>query len=162
MNGTAYHKSCFKCSHGGCVISPSNYIAHEGRLYCKHHHTQLIKEKGNLSQLEGDHEKDPANEKAESWSAGGVVTRHTYPFPPSSVLWFSAVSFDDLWWSTFSLQWEGFTLVKQILEFFVFPMFVWSFWLFVVLCWDCGCLIDKTWLDYSWYHMISKICQCYL
>ncbi|GFQ06509.1 lim domain-containing protein wlim1 [Phtheirospermum japonicum] len=54
VNGTAYHKSCFKCSHSGCVISPSNYIAHEGRLYCKHHHIQLIKEKGNLSQLEGD------------------------------------------------------------------------------------------------------------
>ncbi|CAL9131415.1 unnamed protein product [Musa textilis] len=23
VNGTAYHKSCFKCSRGGCVISPS-------------------------------------------------------------------------------------------------------------------------------------------
>ncbi|GMP45507.1 hypothetical protein CsSME_00014012 [Camellia sinensis var. sinensis] len=63
VNGTAYHKSCFKCTHGGCVISPSNYIAHEGRLYCKHHHIQLIKEKGNLSQLEGDHEKEAVNEK---------------------------------------------------------------------------------------------------
>nr|GMD91383.1 LIM domain-containing protein WLIM1-like [Ipomoea batatas] len=60
VNGSAYHKSCFKCTHGGCVISPSNYIAHEGRLYCKHHHLQLIKEKGNLSQLEGDHEKNSA------------------------------------------------------------------------------------------------------
>ena len=58
VNGTPYHKSCFKCCHGGCVISPSNYIAHEGKLYCKHHHIQLIKEKGNLSQLEGDHEKN--------------------------------------------------------------------------------------------------------
>jgi cysteine/glycine-rich protein len=46
------------------VISPSNYIAHEGRLYCKYHHTQLIKEKGNLSQLEGEHEKDAMNEKS--------------------------------------------------------------------------------------------------
>ncbi|KAJ0025106.1 hypothetical protein Pint_08638 [Pistacia integerrima] len=63
VNGTPYHKSCFKCTHGGCVISPSNYIAHEGRLYCKHHHIQLIKEKGNLSQLEGEHEKDSVNEK---------------------------------------------------------------------------------------------------
>ncbi|XP_023538291.1 LIM domain-containing protein WLIM1 [Cucurbita pepo subsp. pepo] len=57
VNGIPYHKTCFKCCHGGCTISPSNYIAHEGRLYCKHHHIQLIKEKGNLSQLEGDHEK---------------------------------------------------------------------------------------------------------
>ncbi|XP_070052966.1 LIM domain-containing protein WLIM1-like isoform X2 [Nicotiana tomentosiformis] len=56
VNGTAYHKGCFKCSHGGCTISPSNYIAHEGRLYCKHHHIQLFKEKGNYSQLESDHE----------------------------------------------------------------------------------------------------------
>lgn len=63
VNGTPYHKSCFKCCHGGCTISPSNYIAHEGRLYCKHHHIQLIKEKGNLSQLEGDHEKITAKEK---------------------------------------------------------------------------------------------------
>jgi len=44
------------------VISPSNYIAHEGRLYCKHHHIQLIKEKGNLSQLEGEQEKDAMDE----------------------------------------------------------------------------------------------------
>ncbi|KAG5573411.1 hypothetical protein H5410_063177 [Solanum commersonii] len=66
VNGTPYHKSCFKCSHGGCVISPSNYIAHEGRLYCKHHHVQLIKEKGNLSQLEGDHNKNSSVRTTES------------------------------------------------------------------------------------------------
>ncbi|KAG4962530.1 hypothetical protein JHK82_039221 [Glycine max] len=63
VNGTPYHKSCFKCCHGGCVISPSNYIAHEGKLYCKHHHVQLIKEKGNLTQLEGDNEKSATNGK---------------------------------------------------------------------------------------------------
>ncbi|KAK8561325.1 hypothetical protein V6N12_048399 [Hibiscus sabdariffa] len=58
VNGAIYHKSCFKCTHGGCTISPSNYIAHEGKLYCKHHHIQLFKEKGNYSQLEtNDHEK---------------------------------------------------------------------------------------------------------
>nr|AII80544.1 LIM-domain protein 10 [Gossypium hirsutum] len=66
VNGTPYHKSCFKCTHGGCVISPSNYIAHECRLYCKHHHGQLIKEKGNLSQLEGDRETDGTEIAAES------------------------------------------------------------------------------------------------
>ena len=58
VNGIAYHRSCFKCSHGGCIISPSNYIAHEGRLYCKHHHIQLFKERGNYSQMETDPEKD--------------------------------------------------------------------------------------------------------
>ncbi|KAL6211811.1 hypothetical protein ACLB2K_017034 [Fragaria x ananassa] len=24
LNGTAYHRRCFKCTHGGCTISPSN------------------------------------------------------------------------------------------------------------------------------------------
>ncbi|OMO57822.1 Zinc finger, LIM-type [Corchorus olitorius] len=57
VNGIPYHKSCFKCTHGGYTISPSNYVAHEGRLYCKHHNGQLIKEKGNLSQLEGNSAK---------------------------------------------------------------------------------------------------------
>ncbi|KAL4348215.1 hypothetical protein GQ457_17G003480 [Hibiscus cannabinus] len=56
VNRTIYHKSCFKCIHGGCTISPSNYIAHEGKLYCKHHHIQLFREKGNYSQLETNDE----------------------------------------------------------------------------------------------------------
>eukprot|EP00245_Coleochaete_scutata_P006134 TRINITY_DN202_c0_g1_i1.p1 TRINITY_DN202_c0_g1~~TRINITY_DN202_c0_g1_i1.p1 ORF type:complete len:195 (-),score=40.27 TRINITY_DN202_c0_g1_i1:567-1151(-) len=51
VENQAYHKSCFKCYHGGCAISPSNYAALEGRLYCKHHYSQLFKEKGNYSQL---------------------------------------------------------------------------------------------------------------
>lgn len=57
VDGTSYHRACFKCSHGGCVISPSNYVAHEHKLYCRHHHTQLFKERGNFSQME-DHEKN--------------------------------------------------------------------------------------------------------
>lgn len=69
VNGTPYHKSCFKCCHGGCTISPSNYIAHEGKLYCKHHHIQLIKQKGNLSQLEGDHEKNAGKINGEEVAA---------------------------------------------------------------------------------------------
>lgn len=51
VDGTSYHKACFRCTHGGCVISPSNYVAHEHQLYCRHHHSQLFKEKGNFSQL---------------------------------------------------------------------------------------------------------------
>ncbi|XP_058112172.1 LIM domain-containing protein WLIM1-like [Magnolia sinica] len=54
VDGNSYHRPCFKCAHGGCVISPSNYVAHEGRLYCKHHSSQLFKEKGNFSQLAKD------------------------------------------------------------------------------------------------------------
>ncbi|KAM7470507.1 hypothetical protein LguiA_008690 [Lonicera macranthoides] len=64
VNGTPYHKGCFKCCHGGCTISPSNYIAYEGRLYCKHHHIQLFKEKGNYSQLEADPDQTPPVEIA--------------------------------------------------------------------------------------------------
>lgn len=51
VEGMAYHKSCFKCSHGGCPISPSNYAALEGILYCKHHFSQLFKEKGSYNHL---------------------------------------------------------------------------------------------------------------
>nr|BAM13335.1 LIM domain-containing protein [Oryza sativa f. spontanea] len=51
VEGQAYHKSCFKCSHGGCAISPSNYAALEGILYCKHHFSQLFKEKGSYNHL---------------------------------------------------------------------------------------------------------------
>ena len=60
VNQAAYHKSCFKCSYGGCTISLSNYIAHEGVLFCKHHHMQLIMAKGNLSQLETEAIKESA------------------------------------------------------------------------------------------------------
>ncbi|CAN1334640.1 LIM domain-containing protein WLIM1 [Linum perenne] len=56
VDGTSYHKPCFRCTHGGCVISPSNYVAHDHRLYCRHHHSQLFKEKGNFSQLTSKHE----------------------------------------------------------------------------------------------------------
>ncbi|RVW60846.1 LIM domain-containing protein WLIM2b [Vitis vinifera] len=51
VESQAYHKSCFKCSHGGCPISPSNYAALEGILYCKHHFAQLFKEKGSYNHL---------------------------------------------------------------------------------------------------------------
>ncbi|KAF7816363.1 LIM domain-containing protein WLIM2b-like [Senna tora] len=51
VEGQSYHKSCFKCSHGGCSLSPSNYAALEGILYCKHHFSQLFREKGSYNHL---------------------------------------------------------------------------------------------------------------
>ncbi|KAJ6900229.1 LIM domain-containing protein WLIM2b-like [Populus alba x Populus x berolinensis] len=51
VESQAYHKSCFKCSHGGCAITPSNYAALQGVLYCKHHFSQLFKEKGSYNHL---------------------------------------------------------------------------------------------------------------
>ncbi|KAE9589343.1 putative transcription factor interactor and regulator LIM family [Lupinus albus] len=58
INGNPYHKCCFKCTYGGCTINSANFVTHEGKLYCKHHHIQLFKEKGNYSQLENELDKN--------------------------------------------------------------------------------------------------------
>ncbi|KAF2313276.1 hypothetical protein GH714_010106 [Hevea brasiliensis] len=46
VEGEFYHKTCFRCSHGGCYLTPSSYAALDGILYCKPHFAQLFKEKG--------------------------------------------------------------------------------------------------------------------
>ncbi|OMO79470.1 Zinc finger, LIM-type [Corchorus capsularis] len=51
VEGEIYHKNCFRCSHGGCFLTPSSYAALDGILYCKHHFAQLFKEKGSYSHL---------------------------------------------------------------------------------------------------------------
>ncbi|RWW22382.1 hypothetical protein BHE74_00006103, partial [Ensete ventricosum] len=51
VEGESYHKTCFKCSHGGCKLTPSSYAAFQGILYCKHHFAQLFKEKGSYNHL---------------------------------------------------------------------------------------------------------------
>ncbi|KAI3421525.1 uncharacterized protein J3R85_012220 [Psidium guajava] len=51
VEGESYHKSCFRCSHGGCFLTPSSYAALDGILYCKHHFAQLFKEKGSYNHL---------------------------------------------------------------------------------------------------------------
>ncbi|CAM8889151.1 unnamed protein product [Rhodiola kirilowii] len=51
VESQSYHKTCFKCSHGGCALSPSNYAALDGILYCKPHFSQLFKEKGSYNHL---------------------------------------------------------------------------------------------------------------
>ncbi|KAJ0697186.1 putative transcription factor interactor and regulator LIM family [Helianthus annuus] len=83
VDGTAYHRACFKCCHGGCTISPSNYIAHEGRLYCKHHHIQLFKKKGNYSQLEVEEtvaapaESETQNDETQNADTQNTETQNT-------------------------------------------------------------------------------------
>ncbi|KAJ6358920.1 hypothetical protein OIU76_000613 [Salix suchowensis] len=64
LERVAVDGSCFRCVHGGCVISPSNYVAHEHRLYYRHHHNQLFKEKGNFSQLDKHEHVAPVDETA--------------------------------------------------------------------------------------------------
>jgi len=51
VEGQFFHKKCFRCSHGGCFLSPSSYAALDGILYCKHHFAQLFKEKGSYNHL---------------------------------------------------------------------------------------------------------------
>ncbi|KAL0295744.1 UNVERIFIED_CONTAM: LIM domain-containing protein WLIM2b [Sesamum angustifolium] len=51
MEGEFYHKSCFKCAHGGCLLTTSSYAALDGILYCKPHFAQLFKEKGSYNHL---------------------------------------------------------------------------------------------------------------
>ncbi|XP_042454805.1 LIM domain-containing protein PLIM2b-like [Zingiber officinale] len=51
MEGESYHKTCFKCSVGGCVLTPSSYAALDGILYCKHHFAQLFMEKGSYNHV---------------------------------------------------------------------------------------------------------------
>ena len=47
VDGHAYHKSCFKCSHCQKVVSAGSYAALNGRLFCKPHFKQIFKRSGN-------------------------------------------------------------------------------------------------------------------
>ncbi|KAL8210079.1 hypothetical protein R6Q57_006811 [Mikania cordata] len=51
VEGEFYHKGCFRCTQGGCFLTPSNYAALEGNLFCKPHFSQLFKEKGSYAHL---------------------------------------------------------------------------------------------------------------
>jgi len=64
LEGESYHKSCFKCSHGGCILTTSSYAALNGILYCKIHFSQLFKEKGSYNHLIQTAQKK--NESAEA------------------------------------------------------------------------------------------------
>ena len=67
MEGDFYHKSCFRCSHGGCNLTTSSYAALDGFLYCKPHFSQLFKEKGNYNHLTktANQKKDEASQPKE-------------------------------------------------------------------------------------------------
>ncbi|KAL6557207.1 LIM domain-containing protein PLIM2a [Orobanche minor] len=69
MEGESFHKSCFKCAHGGCPLTHSSYAALDGILYCKVHFQQLFMEKGNYQHVldATNHKKGPA-EPAETES----------------------------------------------------------------------------------------------
>ncbi|KAL4565528.1 hypothetical protein LXL04_029626 [Taraxacum kok-saghyz] len=68
VEGEFYHKACFRCTRGGCFLTPSNYAALDGNLFCKPHFSQLFKEKGSYSHLK------EAVKKVEAASAEGTPT----------------------------------------------------------------------------------------
>lgn len=90
VEGQAYHKSCFKCSHGGCPITPSNYAALEGILYCKHHFSQLFKEKGSYNHL-----TKSASIKRAAAAAAAATVPESWMLVPSSI----AFSLTNTFWS---------------------------------------------------------------
>ncbi|XP_022147508.1 LIM domain-containing protein PLIM2c-like [Momordica charantia] len=51
LEGECYHKTCFRCAHGGCNLTHSNAAALDGVLYCKHHFAQLFMVKGNYNHV---------------------------------------------------------------------------------------------------------------
>ncbi|KAL0724595.1 hypothetical protein Bca4012_039194 [Brassica carinata] len=68
MEGESYHKTCFRCAHGGCPLTHSSYAALNGILYCKVHFNQLFLEKGNYNhvlQAAANHRRTPEEDKTE-------------------------------------------------------------------------------------------------
>lgn len=51
MEAECYHKTCFRCAHGGCPLTHSSYAALDGVLYCKHHFARLFMEKGDYKHV---------------------------------------------------------------------------------------------------------------
>ena len=51
MEGEPYHKTCFKCARGGCLLTTASYASHNGILYCQIHFWQVFKETGSYSNL---------------------------------------------------------------------------------------------------------------
>ncbi|RCV42244.1 hypothetical protein SEVIR_9G200200v4 [Setaria viridis] len=51
LEGEPYHKTCFKCARGGCLLTTATYASHNGILYCQIHFWQVFKETGSYSNL---------------------------------------------------------------------------------------------------------------
>jgi cysteine and glycine-rich protein len=60
LEGEPYHKGCFKCSHGGCILTTSSYAALNGVLFCKIHFAQLFMEKGSYNNMKKKTESQEA------------------------------------------------------------------------------------------------------
>ncbi|KAJ4813922.1 GATA type zinc finger transcription factor family protein [Rhynchospora pubera] len=76
IDGNAYHKACFKCSHGGCKITTANYVLHDGKLYCEPHNVQLFLAKGSFQyeDAKSTTENPSSDEVAQEQTSNGDVT----------------------------------------------------------------------------------------
>uniref|UniRef100_A0A0D9XL84 Folylpolyglutamate synthase n=1 Tax=Leersia perrieri TaxID=77586 RepID=A0A0D9XL84_9ORYZ len=51
LEGEPYHKTYFKCAHGGCLLTTATYASHNGILHCQNHFWQLFKKTGSYDNL---------------------------------------------------------------------------------------------------------------
>jgi len=76
-----YHKNCFCCEHCSSKLSVGSYIFLHGRLYCRHHHKQLLTSKGNYDNgLKPPKESSgpiPSNEQLEWRHSIGSIPVHS-------------------------------------------------------------------------------------
>ncbi|XP_019252208.1 PREDICTED: LIM domain-containing protein PLIM2c-like [Nicotiana attenuata] len=85
MEGESFHKSCFKCAHGGCPLTHATYASLDGVLYCKHHFAQLFMEKGTYQHVleAANHKKinaeAPATNEPEDYEATNKKTNDEQP-----------------------------------------------------------------------------------
>lgn len=91
LEGECYHKSCFRCAHGGCPLTHSSYAALDGVLYCRHHFAQLFMEKGNYHHVlqAAAHKKngatpppEPADLEPKPESEGNTQEQSLWMVPP--------------------------------------------------------------------------------
>lgn len=76
MEGESFHKSCFRCAHGGCALTHSSYASLDGILYCKHHFQQLFMEKGNYQHvIDAGRRSTAGDNDAEAHPPAAVVTQ---------------------------------------------------------------------------------------
>eukprot|EP00005_Dracoamoeba_jomungandri_P004857 CAMPEP_0174250124 /NCGR_PEP_ID=MMETSP0439-20130205/396_1 /TAXON_ID=0 /ORGANISM="Stereomyxa ramosa, Strain Chinc5" /LENGTH=214 /DNA_ID=CAMNT_0015330115 /DNA_START=24 /DNA_END=668 /DNA_ORIENTATION=+ len=69
VDGSSFHKPCFRCVHCSCTLKLGNYAALKGEFFCKPHFTQLFKLRGNYDEGFG-HTQHKAN-----WTEGGKAEK---------------------------------------------------------------------------------------
>ncbi|ESO93656.1 hypothetical protein LOTGIDRAFT_182048 [Lottia gigantea] len=50
MNDKPFHKSCLRCSQCKCQLTPKNFAANSGKMFCTSHFKQLFKMNGNYDE----------------------------------------------------------------------------------------------------------------